>query len=116
MKISRGLLSVVLLLSLTAVSGGSPPDSTPVQPAAVNGTVHSITLPELTPVMPEAGDRKLFLNTCTSCHSARYVLMQFELSREVWTAEVHKMHKAFGCPVGDAQVAPIVDYLMGVRQ
>lgn len=92
----------------TATPGG-------VQSVRVEGTKHSIVLPNYNPEMPEANNRKLFLNTCTSCHTARYVAMQPDFPRATWTAEVNKMHKAFGCPVSEDQVEPIVDYLMAIR-
>ena len=41
--------------------------------------------------------------------------MQPRFSPEVWTAEVQKMRKVFGAPVGDDQVEEIVNYLVSVR-
>ena len=49
---------------------------------------------------------------CVACHSADYVYMQPPLSRAQWTAEVTKMQKAFAAPIPDADVTPLVDYLM----
>ena len=105
------LLTLVCLVDLRATSEPTPA----IQPARVEGTRRSITLPNYNPDMPEGPDRKLFLNTCTSCHSARYVAMQCDFPRTTWVAEVSKMRKAFGCPVSDAQVDPIVNYLTTVR-
>jgi hypothetical protein len=87
----------------------------PVQPATVEGSVHSIQLPNFNPDLPPAPQPNLFLNRCTVCHSARYVLMQFPLSRTVWTAEVAKMRKAYGCVVPEADREKLVDYLMEIR-
>ena len=87
----------------------------PVQPATVQGTVHRIELPHYEPEMPEGPNRNLFLNSCTMCHSARYVLMQFSLPRAKWIAEVEKMKKAFGCPLDASQQTKLVDYLTALR-
>lgn len=109
-------LGLVTLFCLVGPRVTSEPTPTPqVQPAVVNGTKHTIVLPDYNPEMPDAINRKLFLNTCTSCHSARYVAMQRDFPRTTWVAEVNKMHKAFGCPVSEAQVEPIVDYLTAIR-
>jgi hypothetical protein len=70
---------------------------------------------DFNPDMPDGPNRKLFLNTCTSCHSARYVLMQPPFPQATWRAEVNKMHKVYGCPLEEAQVEPLVDYLTAIR-
>ena len=91
---------------------GCSPHNKAVSPA----TVHSIDLPVLSPELPELAGRKQFVNACTSCHSARYILMQPELSATAWTTEVNKMRKAYGCPVEEAQVAPLVDFLTALQK
>jgi hypothetical protein len=51
---------------------------------------------------------------CLGCHSADYITTQprsFADPRAFWSAEVAKMRKAYGAPVGEADVGPIVDYL-----
>ena len=101
------------LLWTLAVSGVAL--AQPVSPARVQGSVHSIELPRYEPIMPEGPNRNLFLNSCTMCHSARYVLMQFPLPRAKWTAEVEKMKKAFGCPVDISHQNQLVDYLMSLE-
>lgn len=107
--------SRLILLSLIAMAPGLHSQPTPVQPATVQGAVHSITLPNFNPEMPDAPNREAFLNSCTVCHSARYVLMQFPLPRTVWTAEVKKMRKNYRCPAPEDQIEKLVDYLMVVR-
>lgn len=95
---------------------GAEVESQPqIQPATVEGSVHTISLPNYTPDMPQGPNLSLFNNQCTVCHSARYVLMQPDFSRKLWTAEVNKMSKAFGCPVKQSDVEPLVDYLMSIR-
>jgi sulfite dehydrogenase (cytochrome) subunit B len=49
---------------------------------------------------------------CAACHSLDYVQMNSPfLNAAGWEAEVTKMIKAYGAPVGDADAAVIVDYL-----
>ena len=97
------------------LSLSAQPQTSAPEPATVQGTLHSIKMPYYNPDVPEGENRKLFLNSCTMCHSARYVLMQYHLPRTQWTAEVNKMHKAFGCPIDEASVEKLVDYLMTIR-
>ena len=87
----------------------------PVVGSETSKTLHQIKLPNYSPQMPEGTNRKLFFNTCTSCHSARYVMMQPEYSWAVWTAELNKMRNAYGAPLEDSQIEPLLDYLMHVR-
>jgi sulfite dehydrogenase (cytochrome) subunit B len=52
---------------------------------------------------------------CLGCHSADYVTTQprsFADPRAFWGAEVAKMQKAYGAPIADADVQPIVEYLV----
>jgi mono/diheme cytochrome c family protein len=75
------------------------------------GTV-TIKLPAATvPFKPGPGMEVANAN-CRTCHSAAYVYTQPPLTRAQWTAEVNKMKAAYGAPLADADVAPIVDYLM----
>ena len=49
---------------------------------------------------------------CAACHSLDYIQMNAPfMARAAWDAEVRKMIRAFGAPVTDAEVDPIVDYL-----
>lgn len=58
-----------------------------------------------------AGKDKVEAN-CVSCHSADYIPMNAVfLDRNGWTATVNKMVKAFGAPIKEEDIAPIVDYL-----
>jgi sulfite dehydrogenase (cytochrome) subunit B len=51
---------------------------------------------------------------CAICHSLDYIQMNAPfLARSAWEAEVRKMIKVMGAPVAEAEVAPIVDYLVG---
>jgi mono/diheme cytochrome c family protein len=49
---------------------------------------------------------------CSSCHSLDYIPMNSPfLNTAGWNAEVTKMIKAMGAPIGDADAKAIVDYL-----
>lgn len=49
---------------------------------------------------------------CSTCHSLDYIPMNSPfLNAAGWNAEVTKMIKAMGAPIGDADAKAIVDYL-----
>jgi mono/diheme cytochrome c family protein len=49
---------------------------------------------------------------CTACHSLDYIPMNSPfLNAAAWTAEVTKMIKAMGAPIGDDDAKTIADYL-----
>jgi mono/diheme cytochrome c family protein len=49
---------------------------------------------------------------CAACHSLVYIQMNSPfLNAAGWTAEVTKMIKAFGAPIGDADAKDIAAYL-----
>jgi len=49
---------------------------------------------------------------CAACHSLDYIQMNSPfLNAGGWNAEVTKMIKAFGAPIGDADAKAIADYL-----
>jgi len=49
---------------------------------------------------------------CSACHSLDYIPMNSPfLNAAGWTAEVTKMIKAMGAPIGDDDAKAIVDYL-----
>lgn len=49
---------------------------------------------------------------CLICHSADYVYTQPAHSKDTWTEIVHKMRRAFGCPLPENQVPGLVKYLV----
>ena len=56
--------------------------------------------------------RETVENLCSGCHSVDYIRINAPfMSRQTWTAEVDKMRRAFGAPIGDADANRIVDYL-----
>jgi len=49
---------------------------------------------------------------CSACHSLDYIEMNSPfLTAAGWNAEVTKMIKAFGAPIGEADAKTIADYL-----
>ena len=54
-------------------------------------------------------------NNCLACHSVGMVLNQPALSKTQWQAEVDKMRTAYKAPIDPQDVAPIVDYLVGIK-
>ena len=49
---------------------------------------------------------------CAACHSLDYIQMNSPfMSSATWDAEVTKMIKAFGAPIGDADATAIKEYL-----
>lgn len=56
--------------------------------------------------------RELTENTCSACHSLDYIRMNAPfLGPEQWKAEVTKMRKSYGAPIGDADADSIIHYL-----
>jgi cytochrome c553 len=54
-------------------------------------------------------------NNCLACHSADMVLNQPALPKASWEAEVRKMITIYKAPIDDADVAPIVAYLVRTK-
>ena len=49
---------------------------------------------------------------CGSCHTLDYIRMNSPfMDEKAWDASVTKMIKAFGAPIDQANVKPIVEYL-----
>ena len=49
---------------------------------------------------------------CLICHSVDYITTQPKMPRAFWKAGVQKMQQKYGAPIPDAQVDPVVDYLV----
>jgi sulfite dehydrogenase len=65
--------------------------------------------------LPNAQGYETFKMNCLSCHSARYIQIQPELSEKNWTAIVTKMQKSFGAPLTDSASKEIVQYLVAIK-
>jgi mono/diheme cytochrome c family protein len=72
----------------------------------------TITLPADNVQFKPGPGADLATANCDTCHSAAYVYTQPPLNRAQWTAEVTKMKKAYGAPIDDGNITPIVDYLL----
>jgi sulfite dehydrogenase len=55
---------------------------------------------------------QLVQRNCVACHSAHYVATQPPSARAYWETTVKKMKKPFGAQFDDADIAPMVDYLV----
>src|SRR5438034_1212898 len=49
---------------------------------------------------------------CLICHSVEYITTQPKMQRPFWKAGVQKMQQKYGALISDAQVEPLVDYLV----
>ena len=102
----KSLFSIVILLSLLLTIG-----MLYAEEPAVQGTVHSIELPDIkTTLKPGAGVDKAS-TLCNICHSVDYITMQPAFPRATWTAEVNKMVKVMGAPINEEDAKAIIDYL-----
>jgi hypothetical protein len=98
-----GIVAAATAASMTAVMQTTRADST--------GTV-SVTLPPPNVQLNPGPNLALAQGKCLICHSADYIYTQPPLTAKQWTAEVTKMQKAYGAPIADADIGPLVDYLM----
>lgn len=72
----------------------------------------SIVLPDETAAFIEAPGAETTRNNCLACHSADYIATQPpKKGQAFWTAEVHKMIKAYKAPIDPADAETIIDYL-----
>ncbi|RMH02758.1 MAG: hypothetical protein D6704_13650 [Nitrospirae bacterium] len=101
----QGLLILwvgLLFLSVTPWVMAEPPRETPL----------SVTLPsDLMTFQPGPG-REIAAGFCLICHSADYIYMQPPHSPQQWEEIVHKMQRAFGCPIPNDQIPTLVEYLV----
>ncbi len=97
------ILSVCAIFSAIIISGLS---------YAIPGeTLHTIELPEIRVELPAGEGLDTTQKYCNICHSLDYITMQPHFSRAQWNAEVTKMIKVMGAPIGEADEKAIVNYL-----
>ncbi len=77
----------------------------------VTGTAKSITLPDIATPLKDGPGKEYVEGNCNVCHSTDYINMQPKMPRAKWSATVKKMVKTFGCPVNEAEMKAIEDYL-----
>jgi hypothetical protein len=81
---------------------------------AVNAKPFTYQLPDETAAFKPGPNLDVVQGNCGSCHSADYVLTQPQgekFKKAFWDAEVTKMIKVYGAPIGEADVPKIVEYL-----
>jgi hypothetical protein len=71
-----------------------------------------IELPPERATLKDGPGAELANGRCLICHSAEYVTTQPPgKPLAFWKAEVEKMRKVYGAPIGEDQVGPIAEYL-----
>lgn len=66
-------------------------------------------------MFPGGSSAEAINQNCLACHSADMVLNQPAFPKATWEAEVHKMINTYKAPVDNADIAPIVDYLVQIK-
>lgn len=74
----------------------------------------SVELPTSDVAFPGPNAQAITAN-CLACHSAGMVLTQPSLSRATWDGIVEKMIHTYKAPIGQNEVAAIVDYLQATK-
>src|SRR6202795_2675203 len=74
-----------------------------------------VDLPDSDKMFPDGPGSDAINNNCLACHSADMVLNQPALSKEAWSAEVHKMIPTYKAPVAPEDVCAFVDYLTRLK-
>lgn len=101
---SVSVLFLIIGILLTSLGSLSVAEELP-------NTTRSIFLPP-DPFSFQPGKGQEVANAyCVICHSADYIYMQPEHSKEKWAAIIHKMHQVFGCPVPQDQIPTLAAYL-----
>ena len=80
---------------------------------AANAVPVDYKLPDETAALKPGPNLEVAQNNCTACHSSDYIKTQpiMKSKKDFWQAEVTKMIKTYGAPIGDADVPKIVEYL-----
>jgi mono/diheme cytochrome c family protein len=74
-----------------------------------------VDLPDSDRMFPAAPGSDTINNNCLACHSAGMVLNQPALSKQAWSAEVHKMINTYKAPIAPEDVETIVEYLTTLK-
>jgi mono/diheme cytochrome c family protein len=75
----------------------------------------TVDLPAGDSLFPGGSSADAINQNCLACHSTDMVLNQPALQKATWEAEVHKMINTYKAPVDNADIAPVVDYLMQIK-
>jgi hypothetical protein len=105
----RTLPSATILLSVASLPSiaraATPFEFKPVK----------IDLPDSDKMFPDSPGADAINNNCLARHSAGTVSNRPALSKQAWTAEVHKMINNYKAPVAPEDVDAIVDYLTALK-
>jgi hypothetical protein len=75
----------------------------------------SVELPTSEIIFPGGAAADAINANCLSCHSASMVLIQPDLAKAAWAAEVDKMIHTFKAPIDQGNATAIVDYLSATK-
>lgn len=96
-----GLTLAIAALATAGLAGAQPAAKPP-----------AYTAPPETSRLLDGPDLVKAQTYCMACHSADYVTTQPRgMSAAFWEAEVVKMRSAYGAPIPDDAVKPLVNYL-----
>jgi hypothetical protein len=78
----------------------------------IKAEIHTYMLPGETARFPPGQNVEIAEVNCVACHSVDYIKIQPpQKGSAFWTAEVNKMIKVYGAPIGQEDAAKIIDYL-----
>ena len=105
----RNFLPAIILLGIATMPFVARA-ATPIELKSVK-----IDLPDSDKMFPDGPGADAINNNCLACHSAGMVLNQPALSKQAWTAEVHKMINNYRAPIAPENIDAIVDYLIALK-
>jgi len=85
---------------------------TALAPSLLAGEPLKIELPPETRSFQPAAGVEMANAQCLVCHSVEYVTTQPPFPRAFWASSVKKMREKYGAQIPDAQVEPLLDYLV----
>ncbi len=102
-----------MIVTIAAVLFIACNNSKPSEPVNTDSGVTNLNA--IITELPDKPGYAVFKQNCMSCHSARYIQMQPNLTEKAWTGIVTKMQKNFGAPVTDSSAQEIVKYLVLIK-
>jgi len=108
-RTSFAIMTITIMLVLFSTISYTQ-DGTP-KALSSEGTIQSITLPNIRIELKEGEGRVKTETYCNICHSVDYIIMQPKANRAQWTASVNKMIKTFGAPVPPEDTETVVTYI-----
>lgn len=104
---------LLLTLCATIVLLTTSCNREPAPSGGVNVKAEKLPSPDEVPMDFGTGPgAEAFIANCQSCHTARYALIQPDLSRKAWEKTVDKMIKVYGAKIDSRTARVIVDYLV----